>query len=157
LRVPTEGVQDVPTYQYVCTECATPLEAVQKFTDDALTVCPACGGKLRKVFSSVGVVFKGAGFYRTDSRNDSKARVDAGGSASTSSESGAGGSAAATPAGSSSTESAGSTSGSDTKGAAKPDAGSNGAKPAGGKSDGAASSGTKPATSGSGSKTAATS
>jgi putative FmdB family regulatory protein len=58
----------VPTYQYACTECGEPLEAVQKFTDDALTVCPACGGKLRKVFSAVGIVFKGSGFYRNDSR-----------------------------------------------------------------------------------------
>jgi putative FmdB family regulatory protein len=58
----------VPTYQYRCTECGEPLEAVQAFTDDALTECPACGGRLRKVFSAVGVVFKGSGFYRTDSR-----------------------------------------------------------------------------------------
>jgi putative FmdB family regulatory protein len=58
----------VPTYQYACTECGEPLEAVQKFTDDPLTVCPACGGKLRKVFSAVGIVFKGSGFYRNDSR-----------------------------------------------------------------------------------------
>jgi putative FmdB family regulatory protein len=58
----------VPTYQYTCTDCGEPLEAVQKFSDDALTVCPACGGKLRKVFSAVGIVFKGSGFYRTDSR-----------------------------------------------------------------------------------------
>ena len=58
----------MPTYQYVCTECSTPLEAVQKFTDEPLTDCPTCGGKLRKVFSSVGIVFKGSGFYRTDSR-----------------------------------------------------------------------------------------
>jgi putative FmdB family regulatory protein len=59
----------VPTYQYACTECGEQLEVVQKFTDDALTVCPACDGRLRKVFSSVGVVFKGSGFYRTDSRS----------------------------------------------------------------------------------------
>ena len=72
----------MPTYEYVCTECSTPLEAVQKFTDDALTLCLTCGGKLRKVFSSVGVVFKGSGFYRTDSRSDSKTRADAGGSGS---------------------------------------------------------------------------
>ena len=65
----------MPTYQYVCTDCDTPLEAVQSFTDDALTVCPACGGKLRKVFSAVGVVFKGSGFYRTDSRSTSSAAV----------------------------------------------------------------------------------
>jgi putative FmdB family regulatory protein len=66
----------VPTYQYVCTDCDTPLEAVQSFTDDALTVCPSCGGRLRKVFSAVGVVFKGSGFYRTDSRSTSAAAVD---------------------------------------------------------------------------------
>ena len=58
----------MPTYQYRCTECANDLEAVQKFTDDALTVCPVCGGQLRKVFNAVGVVFKGSGFYRNDSR-----------------------------------------------------------------------------------------
>ena len=58
----------MPTYQYSCTECGHFLEAVQKFTDDALTTCPECGGRLRKVFNAVGVVFKGSGFYRTDSR-----------------------------------------------------------------------------------------
>ncbi|MFL6238649.1 MAG: FmdB family zinc ribbon protein [Actinomycetes bacterium] len=58
----------MPTYQYRCTDCSEPLEVVQSFTDDALSVCPACNGRLRKVFSSVGVVFKGSGFYRTDSR-----------------------------------------------------------------------------------------
>jgi putative FmdB family regulatory protein len=58
----------VPTYEYACAECGEHLEAVQKFTDDPLTVCPACGGRLRKVFSPVGIVFKGSGFYRTDSR-----------------------------------------------------------------------------------------
>jgi putative FmdB family regulatory protein len=63
----------VPTYQYACTECGDQLEAVQKFTDDPLTVCEACGGRLRKVFSPVGIVFKGSGFYRTDSRNGSSA------------------------------------------------------------------------------------
>jgi putative FmdB family regulatory protein len=62
----------VPTYQYACTDCAERLEAVQKFTDDPLTVCPSCGGRLRKVFSPVGIVFKGSGFYRTDSRKDQK-------------------------------------------------------------------------------------
>jgi putative FmdB family regulatory protein len=58
----------VPTYQYRCTECGGQLEAVQKFTDDPLTVHEDCGGRLRKVFSPVGIVFKGSGFYRTDSR-----------------------------------------------------------------------------------------
>ncbi len=61
----------MPTYQYTCRECGEPLEAVQKFTDAPLSVCPACGGGLRKVFSAVGIVFKGSGFYRTDSRNGS--------------------------------------------------------------------------------------
>ena len=63
----------MPTYQYTCTDCGEPVEAVQKFTDDPLTVCAACGGRLRKVFSPVGIVFKGSGFYRTDSRNSSVA------------------------------------------------------------------------------------
>lgn len=62
----------MPTYQYRCTECGNELEAVQKFSDPALTDCPACDGRLRKVFNAVGVVFKGSGFYRTDSRSDSK-------------------------------------------------------------------------------------
>jgi putative FmdB family regulatory protein len=61
----------LPTYQYACTACDHAFEAVQKFTDDALTECPACAGRLRKVFSAVGVVFKGSGFYRTDSRSKS--------------------------------------------------------------------------------------
>ena len=58
----------MPTYQYRCTECGEDLEAVQKFSDAALTECPRCGGPLRKLFNAVGVVFKGSGFYRTDSR-----------------------------------------------------------------------------------------
>ncbi len=59
----------VPTYQYACTSCGEQLEVVQKFTDDALTECPACAGRLRKVFNAVGIVFKGSGFYRTDNRS----------------------------------------------------------------------------------------
>lgn len=58
----------MPTYSYACTECGNRFDAVQAFTDDALTTCPECSGRLRKVFNSVGVVFKGSGFYRTDSR-----------------------------------------------------------------------------------------
>ncbi|MFG2307701.1 FmdB family zinc ribbon protein [Streptomyces sp. NPDC048566] len=61
----------MPTYQYQCTECGEGLEAVQKFTDDALTECPSCSGRLKKVFSAVGIVFKGSGFYRNDSRGSS--------------------------------------------------------------------------------------
>ncbi|HWN00877.1 MAG TPA: FmdB family zinc ribbon protein [Streptosporangiaceae bacterium] len=67
----------MPTYQYTCTECSEPLEAVQKFSDAPLAVCPACGGRLRKVFSAVGIVFKGSGFYRTDSRNGASATAPA--------------------------------------------------------------------------------
>ncbi|HEY3603611.1 MAG TPA: FmdB family zinc ribbon protein [Sporichthyaceae bacterium] len=74
----------MPTYQYACTECGHELEAVQKFTDDPLTQCPSCAGKLRKVFSAVGVVFKGSGFYRTDSRGKNSA-AEAGSSSSGSS------------------------------------------------------------------------
>jgi putative FmdB family regulatory protein len=58
----------VPTYQYACRECGHAFEQVQSFSDDTLTVCPECAGRLRKVFNAVGVVFKGSGFYRTDSR-----------------------------------------------------------------------------------------
>ena len=61
----------MPTYQYACTACGHELEAVQSFSDPALTECPECGGALRKVFSAVGVVFKGSGFYKTDSRSGS--------------------------------------------------------------------------------------
>lgn len=61
----------MPTYQYRCTDCGTDLEVVQKFTDEALTDCPECDGGLRKVYSAVGVVFKGSGFYKTDSRDSS--------------------------------------------------------------------------------------
>jgi putative FmdB family regulatory protein len=62
----------VPTYQYACTECGDTFEEHQSFTDDALTECPTCGGRLRKVFNGVGIIFKGSGFYRTDSREAAK-------------------------------------------------------------------------------------
>ncbi|MFF2523839.1 FmdB family zinc ribbon protein [Streptomyces liangshanensis] len=74
----------MPTYQYQCTQCGEGLEAVQKFTDDALTVCPACEGRLKKVFSAVGIVFKGSGFYRNDSRGSSSSSAPASASSSTS-------------------------------------------------------------------------
>ncbi|MDH6283385.1 FmdB family zinc ribbon protein [Prescottella agglutinans] len=61
----------MPTYSYACTECDNRFDIVQSFTDDTLTVCPECSGKLRKLFNSVGIVFKGSGFYRTDSRGGS--------------------------------------------------------------------------------------
>ncbi|MER6632719.1 FmdB family zinc ribbon protein [Streptomyces sp. NPDC000987] len=77
----------MPTYQYQCTECGEGLEAVQKFTDDALTECPNCGGRLKKVFSAVGIVFKGSGFYRNDSRGSSSSSSPASSKPSTSSSS----------------------------------------------------------------------
>src|SRR5947208_12249643 len=67
----------MPTYQYACTSCGERLEAVQRFSDEPLTQCPACQGALRKVFSAVGVVFKGSGFYKTDSRTPSKSASSA--------------------------------------------------------------------------------
>jgi putative FmdB family regulatory protein len=68
MRVPA-AEDNVPTYQYACTACGHKFEAVQRFSDASLTDCPECAGRLRKVFSSVGIVFKGSGFYRTDSRS----------------------------------------------------------------------------------------
>ena len=59
----------MPKYQYRCDDCGADLEVFQKFTDDALTQCPECEGRLKKVFSAVGVVFKGSGFYKTDNRS----------------------------------------------------------------------------------------
>jgi putative FmdB family regulatory protein len=80
----------VPTYQYRCTECGGQLEAVQKFTDEPLTVHDDCGGRLRKVFSPVGIVFKGSGFYRTDSRKGSTASEPASASSGSDSSSSGG-------------------------------------------------------------------
>src|SRR6201996_5955323 len=80
----------LPTYQYTCTECGEPVEAVQKFSDPPLTVHEACGGRLRKVFSPVGIVFKGSGFYRTDSREAPSAASSWASSAPSSSPSAAG-------------------------------------------------------------------
>jgi putative FmdB family regulatory protein len=73
----------LPTYSYRCTECATAFDIHQAFTDDSLTECPSCGGRLRKLFSAVGVTFSGSGFYRNDSRPAPKE----GGSSSSSSDS----------------------------------------------------------------------
>ena len=77
----------MPTYQYACTECGHSFEQFQSFSEDALTVCPQCDGKLRKLFNAVGVVFKGSGFYRTDSRAASSSTTPASSSASSSSSS----------------------------------------------------------------------
>ncbi|MCA0331819.1 MAG: FmdB family transcriptional regulator [Actinobacteria bacterium] len=87
----------MPTYQYSCTDCGEPLEVVQSFTDDALTECPACGGRLRKLYNAVGIVFKGSGFYRTDSRSGSTSSVPASGSSSSDSGSSSTSSSSSTP------------------------------------------------------------
>ena len=103
----------MPTYQYACRECGHAFEQVQSFSDDALTVCPECEGRLRKVFNAVGVVFKGSGFYRTDSRkkesssetSTSPAKADAAPAAATSSPSSSGDSGSSGSSGSSSSSS----------------------------------------------------
>jgi putative FmdB family regulatory protein len=92
----------MPTYQYACTSCGERLEAVQKFSDDPLTECPACAGTLRKVFSAVGVVFKGSGFYKTDSRSRSASKSGASSSSSSSADASTSDSSAATSSGGSS-------------------------------------------------------
>ncbi|MBC6450239.1 FmdB family zinc ribbon protein [Actinokineospora xionganensis] len=73
----------MPTYQYACTACEHRFDAVQSFTDAALSECPECAGRLRKLYGSVGVVFKGSGFYRTDSRSGSSATAPAATAAAT--------------------------------------------------------------------------
>ena len=77
----------MPTYSYKCTECGTAFDIQQAFTDDSLTECPNCGGKLRKVFSAIGVTFNGSGFYRNDSRAGQKSESGSSGSSSSSSSS----------------------------------------------------------------------
>ena len=92
----------MPTYQYACTACDHAFEQFQSFSEDSLTVCPECQGRLRKVFNAVGVVFKGSGFYRTDSRSsttpDSPAKTDAAKPATPAASSGDSGSTSSTPA-----------------------------------------------------------
>ena len=111
----------MPTYEYACAECGERLEAVQKFSDDPLTECPACAGTLRKVFSPVGVVFKGSGFYKTDSRSSSGAKK----SSDSKSESSSGSSSSTADKSTSSSSDSSSTttstsSGSEGSGSAKP-------------------------------------
>jgi len=64
----------MPTYEYACRNCGSHLEVVQSFSDDPLTECPHCSGQLRKVFGSIGITFKGSGFYKTDSRSGSSSK-----------------------------------------------------------------------------------
>ncbi|MET7359121.1 FmdB family zinc ribbon protein [Streptomyces sp. NPDC005562] len=100
----------MPTYQYQCTECGEGLEAVQKFTDDALTECPNCNGRLKKVFSAVGIVFKGSGFYRNDSRGSSSSSTPSTSSSKSASSSSSADSKAASSSSSSDSKSSGSSS-----------------------------------------------
>lgn len=104
----------MPTYQYRCTECDHDLEAVQKFTDDALTECPECRGRLRKIFNAVGVVFKGSGFYKTDSRSSGGSTNKSGSSSATTSSESASSSSSDTSA--TNTSDSSSTGGSSTSG-----------------------------------------
>ncbi|MEU6946852.1 FmdB family zinc ribbon protein [Streptomyces sp. NPDC046316] len=109
----------MPTYQYQCTECGEGLEAVQKFTDDALTECPSCKGRLKKVFSAVGIVFKGSGFYRNDSRGSSSSSSPASSSSkSTASATSSSSSSDAKPAASSSSSASSTSSASSSSSAA---------------------------------------
>ncbi|MEB3366167.1 FmdB family zinc ribbon protein [Saccharopolyspora mangrovi] len=99
----------MPTYQYACTECDHRFEQVQSFSEDSLTECPQCNGRLRKLFNAVGIVFKGSGFYRTDNRASSSSSTT-GSSSSSSSDSGSSSSSAATSSSSSSSSSGSSSS-----------------------------------------------
>jgi len=104
----------VPTYAYACTECDHRFEAVQSFSDDSLTVCPECEGRLRKVFNAVGIVFKGGGFYRTDSRASSSVTSGAATNGSGSSEKSSGSSEKSSGSSEKSSGSSGSSSSSST-------------------------------------------
>ena len=121
----------MPTYQYACTDCAERIEAVQKFTDEPLTVCSLCGGRLRKVFSPVGIVFKGSGFYRNDSRDSAKKEKALNGSASSS----------RSEPGSSGADSSGSSDSPDAGKSAAKDGGSSGSDKSGERKSGKSSSG----------------
>ncbi|WP_134006302.1 MULTISPECIES: FmdB family zinc ribbon protein [Kribbella] len=117
----------MPTYQYQCTDCGEALEVRQSFTDDALTVCPNCQGSLRKVFNAVGVVFKGSGFYRTDSRSSGKSTVPAKADASSGSSSSGSASSGSSSNGSSGSSSSGSSSSSSSSGSSSSSSGTSAA------------------------------
>ncbi|MDA3650024.1 FmdB family transcriptional regulator [Saccharopolyspora indica] len=102
----------MPTYQYACTECDHRFEQVQSFSEDSLTECPKCTGKLRKLFNAVGIVFKGSGFYRTDNRSSNSS------SSTSSTSSSSSDSSSSSSSSSSSTSSSSSSSSSSTKTAA---------------------------------------
>lgn len=95
----------MPTYEYRCRDCGEQLEVVQAFADDPLSVCPACSGTLRKVFNSVGISFKGSGFYKNDSRSSAVSSSSSASSSSASSSSGSGSSSEGSSSGSGSSSS----------------------------------------------------
>lgn len=135
----------MPTYQYACKDCGYEFEQVQSFSDPSLTVCPQCDGALRKVYGSVGVVFKGSGFYRTDSRSGSNGSVGPGQKsdshgADKGSSKDAGGSDSGSSSGSSSDSGKGSASGSGSSASGSSGGSGSGASPSG-------ASGGKPSTS----------
>ena len=99
----------MPTYQYACTECDHRFEAVQSFSEDSLTACPECTGRLRKLFNAVGIVFKGSGFYRTDNRSNSSNSGSGSSNSSSSSSSSESSSSSSSSASSSSSKSDSST------------------------------------------------
>jgi len=109
----------LPTYQYACTECGHAFEQVQSFSDDALSVCPECQGKLRKLFNAVGVVFKGSGFYRNDSRGKQSSAESASSSSSESSSSSPSSSSSDSSSGSSGSSGSSSDSGSSSSSSTK--------------------------------------
>jgi putative FmdB family regulatory protein len=117
----------MPTYSYRCTECGTSFDIQQAFTDDALTECPTCSGRLRKLFNTVGVTFNGSGFYRTDSRAPQKGEGGSG-----SSDSGSSGSASSGDSGSSGSGSGSSGSGSSGSGSSGSSSGSGSGSSSGG-------------------------
>ena len=114
----------MPTYSYRCTECDNAFDIHQAFTDDALTVCDVCGGRLRKLFNTIGVTFNGSGFYRTDSRSGGDSSGSSGSDASSGGSSSGASSSGASSAGSSS--SSGSSSGSGGSGSGSSGSGSSG-------------------------------
>ncbi|WP_029137385.1 FmdB family zinc ribbon protein [Nakamurella lactea] len=141
----------MPTYQYACTACEHRFEAVQKFTDDSLTVCPECAGSLRKVYGSIGVVFKGSGFYRTDSRGGPVAPGDGGAKSENSAEK------ASKPSEKSGSSSDGGSSGSGTSGSGTSASGTSGSGSSAGGASGASSSKSGSSSSAAGSKKSSTS
>lgn len=114
----------MPTYAYACADCGHAFDIVQSFSEDSLTVCPSCGGNLRKQFNAVGVVFKGGGFYRNDSRASSSSSDTAKPSTSTSSSSGDSGSGSSGDSSSGASSTASSAAGSSSTGASSSSAAS---------------------------------